>query len=264
MNALITNRKAHFLTEWPEPEIDIKQCNWYHYFPFLKDHPDIKPHYDLRNNLDDLLLPRDMREKSYLDIGTANGFLSFEMEKRGATVVSFDVDEDEDMEQIPYAGSPDRRAGNKMFNRMFHRGYWYAHRHFKSKAKVVYGNVMRMPDDLGTYDVVMMGSILQHLRDPFVAIQCADRHVKDTLIICEAYCKHEEPVMMFRAQPKLKCHSSGPGGFSRHPFWSMHSKSSGIRISKSMARLTSITSRETIRCQASPLKVQNQTLNHDV
>jgi len=201
MNALKTNRKAHFLTEWPEAEIDIKKCNWYHYFPFLDAHPEIIPHYDLRNNLDDLLLPRDMRGKSYLDIGTANGFLAFEMEKRGATVVSFDVDEDEDMEQIPYFGAPDRRASNKNFNQMFHRGYWYAHRHFKSKAKVVYGNVMRMPDDLGTYDVVMLGSILQHLRDPFVAIQCADRHVKDTLIICEAYYQHEEPIMLFRAQP---------------------------------------------------------------
>lgn len=192
-----------FVTEWHEPEIRVEDCEWYHHYDFLKPYPRIRPHYDLAPIVNRFLLPRDMRGRSFLDIGTANGFFSFEMERRGAQVTSFDVDEDEDLDQIPYAGSPDRRAANKEFTRRLHRGYWYAHRHFKSKARVAYGTAMRLPEWLGQYDVTLLGSILQHLRDPFAAIQSADRHTKSTLIICEAHYESREPVLRFQAQPDV-------------------------------------------------------------
>ena len=71
-----------------------------------------------------------------------------------------------------------------------------------SKARVAYGSVMDMPDWLGTYDTVLLGSIAQHLRDPLGAIIQADRYVKESLIICEAYYESDEPVMRLQANPE--------------------------------------------------------------
>jgi SAM-dependent methyltransferase len=193
---------ATFITENPYGDYDIHEGIWYHTFEFHRQHPDILPEYDLRPCLKEFLLPADMKGKSFLDIGTANGFFSFTMEQRGAAVTSYDLGVDDVPDQIPYPGSPDRAEGNRNFIRGFHKAYWYAHRHFKSKARVAYGSVMKMPDWLGQYDVTLLGSILQHLRDPMGALIEADKHTRHTLIVCEAYYKSREPVMRFQANPE--------------------------------------------------------------
>ncbi len=194
-------RPARFLTEWPERDLMLEDCYWYHHYPFLDGHPTLRAHYDLRRWLDCFLLPEDMRGRSFLDLGTANGFFSFEMERRGAEVTSFDAAEDAALDQIPYHGAPDRRADNRAFNRRLHRGYWYAHRHFGSRARAAYGTVRALPEWLGSYDVVMLGCILQHLEDPLQAIFEADRHTRGTLILCEAFYDSPEPVLCFQATP---------------------------------------------------------------
>jgi hypothetical protein len=45
---------------------------------------------------------------------------------------------------------------------------WLAHRLFESKARVVNGAVYDIPTAIGPVDVVVLGSILLHLRDPFL------------------------------------------------------------------------------------------------
>lgn len=191
-----------FITESPYGEYDIHDAYWYHTFDFHSRHPDIVPDYDLRPGVDNFLLPKEMKGKTFLDIGTGNGFFSFTMEKRGATVTSYDLALDGTPDQIPYPHSPDRTNDNREFMRRFHRAYWYAHRQFNSKARVVYGSVMRMPEWLGAADVTILGSILQHLRDPLGAIIEADKHTRSTLIISEAYYNSKEPVMRFQAAPE--------------------------------------------------------------
>jgi len=190
-----------YITKSPYKNIDIKKCYWYHYFEFHKNVNDVVWEYDLKSVLDKFLLPEDMKEKSFLDIGTANGFFSFEIEKRGAEVVSFDLGLDDPPDQIPYPFSPDRVKDNRDFMMKLHKGYWYAHQYFQSNAKAVYGHVRQMPDWLGTFDVTLIGSILQHIRDPLGVIIEADRHTKHTLIISEAYYPSEEPVIRFQANP---------------------------------------------------------------
>lgn len=190
-----------FLTKSPYGEIDIKDCIWYHSYEFNKSANGIVREYDLEPYVDKFLLPENMKGKSFLDIGTASGFFSFEMERRGAEVVSFDLGLDDQPDQIPYPNAPDRTKDNRGFVEKLHKSYWYAHRHFNSKARVMYGNVMWMPDWLDKFDVTLLGSILQHLRDPLGAIIQADRHTKHTLIICEAYYESKEPIMCFQANP---------------------------------------------------------------
>ena len=59
------------------------------------------------------------------------------------------------------------------------------HRVLKSKAKVVYGSIYQIPEEIGKVDIATFGSILLHLRDPFLAMQSALRLVKETVIVTD-------------------------------------------------------------------------------
>jgi precorrin-6B methylase 2 len=54
-----------------------------------------------------------------------------------------------------------------------------------SGVKVVYGHANDLPAELEAFDTIMMGNVLQHLRDPIGAVLQAVRHT-DHLIITEA------------------------------------------------------------------------------
>ena len=58
--------------------------------------------WDLRKTIDDYLGHFDFRGKRVLDVGTASGFLTFEMEKRGAEVVSFDMASRAQWQLVPF------------------------------------------------------------------------------------------------------------------------------------------------------------------
>ena len=74
----------------PKKNIDINDCRFYHTFNF--DGKDkINAKWDLTNCIDDYLSNFDFKGKRVIDIGSASGYLSFEMEKKGADVVSFDM-----------------------------------------------------------------------------------------------------------------------------------------------------------------------------
>ena len=52
-------------------------------------------------------------------------------------------------------------------------------------ARVEYGSVYEISPGLGEFDVVTLGSILLHLRDPFLAIQKAASVARETLVITD-------------------------------------------------------------------------------
>jgi len=84
-----------------------------------------------------------------LDVGSASGFLTFEMEKRGASVVSFDIVSAGDWSFVPFV-HPDFDPQDLVKELETHIGkiknaYWYAHRIFKSKAKAYYGDIYNIP-----------------------------------------------------------------------------------------------------------------------
>ncbi len=53
----------------------------------------------------------------------------------------------------------------------------------KSKAKMVYGTVYNIPEDIGTLDIGVVGMILLHLRDPFLALQKISEHITDSIVV---------------------------------------------------------------------------------
>ena len=112
-----------------------------------------------------------MRGKSVLDIGTATGFLSFEAEKRGAQVVSFDMDQGSQQTFLPFKDRPyysDHQRWAETYNAQIEKwknAYWLCHRLLESNARVYYGNVYDLPLSLGRFDVAIVGSVLEHLSD---------------------------------------------------------------------------------------------------
>ena len=165
---------------------DPADCFFYHKLniPGLGD---VGEQWDLRSSIDNYLGKFDFRGKRVLDIGTAGGFLTFEMEKRGAEVVSFDMVDGSQWDVVPHWSIqndlPAIREQHVKGAQRLKNAYWFTHKRLNSKARVYYGDIYDLPGGLGEFDVAVFGMILSHLRDPFQALYSASRLVRDTIII---------------------------------------------------------------------------------
>jgi tRNA (mo5U34)-methyltransferase len=130
--------------------------------------------FDLRHVVDLLPWP-DVRGKRCLDIGTFDGFFAFELERRGAAeVVGIDVDDHRQLDwpadarpgteghppddglQLPPPG-----VGFKLLSELT-----------GSKAEWRPMSIYDLdPSEIGMFDVVVIGSLLLHLRDPVRALE---------------------------------------------------------------------------------------------
>src|SRR4051794_19911111 len=91
-----------FQTPWAE--VRQEDCIFYHSFD-LPDGRSIVGDWDMRGKFDEYIGHVSLAGKRVIDFGTASGFLSFEAEKRGADVVSFDADSTGRYTRLPHAGS---------------------------------------------------------------------------------------------------------------------------------------------------------------
>jgi tRNA (mo5U34)-methyltransferase len=128
--------------------------------------------FDLRPILDRMPWP-DVAGKRCLDVGTYDGFLAFEMERRGAAeVIAIDIDD-----HTKWDWPPDVRAtGGENLAKLAgtEKG-----RGFRIAAEILGSKVERRPISvydltpslMGTFDVVVCGSLMLHLRDPMRALE---------------------------------------------------------------------------------------------
>lgn len=157
--------------------------------------------WDLRGRAADYTGHVAVAGRRVLDVGTASGFLTFEMERAGAELVSFDADDAARFAVLPFRddlASTDRAAWNAEYQRLLerrHNGYWLAHRAFGSKARVHYGDVYDLPAALGEFDVVMIGQILVHLSDPVRALASLARRCRGRMVITEGMLDEDRPIM---------------------------------------------------------------------
>jgi hypothetical protein len=174
---------------WAEPRnvTSIDDCYFYHTMD-IPGHGVVHGPWDLRGREAAYLGNVSLAGKRVL-VGTASGHLCFAMEKMGASVVSYDLSDEQSWDVVPYAGFDTKQfmAERKAHIRQLNNGYWFAHRAFNSSAKVVYGSVYEIPDNIGTFDACTFGSILLHLRDPFLALQRASAHVQETIIVTDVF-----------------------------------------------------------------------------
>jgi hypothetical protein len=161
-------------------------CYFYHSID-LPGHGLITGDWDLRANVDDYLGRVDVKGKKVLEVGTANGYLCFEMERRGAEVTGYDLSPAHDWDYVPFNGKVDEDLIVKRKDniRRLNRAWWLGHRCFNSRARVVYGPVYQIPESIGPVDISTFGAILLHLRDPFLAIQKAANITRETIIVTD-------------------------------------------------------------------------------
>ena len=96
---------------------DIADCYFYHTME-LPGHGVIEGRdWDLRGGVDEYLGKVDFAGQRVLEIGPASGFLTFEMEKRGAEVVSVEVTDEHGWDFVPYPAEKIGRSVRSASNR---------------------------------------------------------------------------------------------------------------------------------------------------
>jgi tRNA (mo5U34)-methyltransferase len=131
--------------------------------------------FDLRRVVDKMPWP-DVKGKRCLDIGTYDGFLAFEMERRGAAeVVAIDIEDHDRWDWPPDArpevsGIENRTAGFRGPKKG--DGFRLASRLLNSKVDWRPLSIYDLdPATIGTFDVITCGTLLLHLRDPIRALE---------------------------------------------------------------------------------------------
>jgi SAM-dependent methyltransferase len=154
--------------------------------------------WDLRDDVDNYLGRQIYSGKRVVDVGAASGYLSFEMEKRGAAVVGLDrlvtVPLDE-MGLVPFADFEERFGSSfehtiesRMdFHRKLQNSFWMAHRLLNSRVTLYCGTAYDCPSTIGEFDYAFFGSILLHLRDPLQALASFGRAAREKIIITEPW-----------------------------------------------------------------------------
>lgn len=167
--------------------------------------------FDLRPIVDAMPWP-DVAGKRCLDVGTWDGFLAFELERRGASeVVATDIEDHASWdwpavlrargtEHLESLAGPERGGGFAI-------------------AKEALGSSVRRelisvydlsPERLGTFDVVVCGSLMLHLRDPMGALEsiasvCAGRFLSAEQIDLRLSTLHRRtPVAVVRPDDVLQ------------------------------------------------------------
>ncbi len=153
-----------------------RQQRWYHTLELAPGF--VTPGwFDMRPYVRHYGLPERMDGMRALDVGTWDGFWAFEMERRGAEVVALDVDHEDEYDWPP------RRRPREFSTEFRGVGFELAHELLDSKVQRVHCNIYdASPERLGTFDLVLCGTVLIHLRDQLLALErlasvCAGRFV---------------------------------------------------------------------------------------
>lgn len=142
--------------------------------------------FDVRAVLDRMPWP-DVRGLRCLDVGTYDGCLAFELERRGAArVVALDIADHRDWDWPPElaASGPEFLAG--LAGEKKGAGFAAAHRALESAVERVEMSVYDLSPELtGRFDLVVCGSLLLHLRDPLRALAAMSSVCSGSLLSAE-------------------------------------------------------------------------------
>jgi tRNA (mo5U34)-methyltransferase len=165
-------------------EAEVAAREWYH---TLELAPGVVTpgRLDTRRVVDAVPFPASLAGMRCLDVGTFNGFWAFEMERRGAKeVVAVDVLDPERWDW-PVGSDPAtiaaigrRQAGGG--------GFEVAKRALGSSVRRLDRSVYELDErELGRFDLIYLGSLLIHLRDPVRALERVREVCGGTLIVVD-------------------------------------------------------------------------------
>lgn len=193
------------VVEKPKPAFE--DCLFYHTIT-TPDGDEIAGEWDLRDTVDAYLGHVPLDGKSVLEIGPASGFLSFHMERAGASVTSVEPTMERLWDAFPLSGYDidawrERFLGNITGVR---NSFWYLHHQYQSRVRLIETVPEAIPAAVGDFDVGLLGSILLHTRNPFSIMESVARRVRDTMIVTELYDGNigEAPVMRLIPSPRAQ------------------------------------------------------------
>ena len=142
--------------------------------------------FDTRAVAGSVCLPASLDGGRCLDVGTFDGFWAFELERRGAEeVVAIDVLRPEQWDWP--AGSSDAVAAALDSRKQRGEGFVLAAQALGSRVERRERSVYDLdPAQDGEYDLVYVGSLLLHLRDPVGALQRVRSICRGELVLCDA------------------------------------------------------------------------------
>lgn len=159
---------------------------WYHSFYFDNGYS-VKGDYNIGLDIGDYGFPSDMSGMKVLDIGTGAGWFSFFFEQAGAQVTTVDARGYSDFDvygRYKYPPietekqTPDRwdEAGQPIYHSPVSKAFWIMREALGSKVNFVNARVYEICPELfdnQQFDLVFMGALLLHLRDPIGALMAA-------------------------------------------------------------------------------------------
>jgi tRNA (mo5U34)-methyltransferase len=158
-----------------------RERDWYHTLELAPGQV-VEGMFDMRPYVPHFGLPERMDGLRALDVGTFDGFWAFEMERRGAEVVALDVDS---VAELDY---PARRRPASFATEPRGGGFAIAKEALGSRVERVACSIYdARPEDLGTFDVVLCGLVLIHLRDQVLALERIAGLCRDRFYSMEAY-----------------------------------------------------------------------------
>ncbi len=174
---------------------------WYHSFYFDNGFQQ-QGDYDIGIDIEQYGFPKDMSGMSVLDVGTGSGWFTTYFEQLGADVTTVDARGYSDFDVFGRYKYPDIKEekakpdkilsnGQEVYYSPVSRGFWIMKEILGLKAEYVNAKIYDIcPELFGgkKFDLVFLGSLLMHVRDPIGALMavrsvCKDRIISNTLIL---------------------------------------------------------------------------------
>lgn len=167
---------------------EVQRYRWYH----VLELPGVTTPgwFDVRPTAARVPLPASLEGKRCLDVGTWDGFWAFEMERRGAAeVIAVDIEDQARWDWPPEAQlTGAMRDGLAVVEQFRGSGSAFdvARRALGSRAERRDVSVYELsPDVLGMFDLVFLGDLLLHLRDPVRALAAMRTVVAGEAVIAD-------------------------------------------------------------------------------
>jgi len=172
-----------------------EQDFWYHSYYFDNGFVQ-RGDYDIGHDIAAYGFPQDMTGMSVLDVGTGSGWFATYFEQQGAAVRTVDVRGKCDLDIFGRPGygdlsvekpEPDRilSDGRTIYHSRVSRGFWIMKDILGLRAEFTNARVYELRPQLfddRKFDLVFMGALLMHLRDPIGALIAARSVCRNRLI----------------------------------------------------------------------------------